>query len=75
MGFFNLLWGWADYEPKNWSGPPSSVEEEPTRFVVRDHDGQQFSLSALADAQRAQGDTDGAIASMREVVANIEESR
>jgi hypothetical protein len=19
MGFFDLLWGWADYEPKDWS--------------------------------------------------------
>jgi hypothetical protein len=20
MGFFDSLWGWADYEPKDWSG-------------------------------------------------------
>ena len=20
MGFFDLLWGWADYAPKDWSG-------------------------------------------------------
>ena len=35
MAFFDLLWGWADYEPKNWSGESLSVEEEPTCFVVR----------------------------------------
>jgi hypothetical protein len=42
MGFFDLLWGWADDSPKNWSGPPLSVEEEPTCFVVRDHSGQKL---------------------------------
>ena len=42
MGFFDSLWGWADYSPKDWSGPPLSVEEEPTRFVVRDHSGQKL---------------------------------
>jgi hypothetical protein len=39
MGFFDLLWG-ADYRPKDWSGSPLSVEEEPTCFVARDHSGQ-----------------------------------
>jgi hypothetical protein len=42
MGFFDLLWGWADDTPKDWSGPPLSVEEEPTCFVVRDHNGQKL---------------------------------
>ena len=22
MGFFDSLWGWADYEPKDWSEAP-----------------------------------------------------
>ena len=42
MGFFDLLWGWADYSPKNWSGPLLSVEEEPTCFIVRDQTGQKL---------------------------------
>jgi hypothetical protein len=42
MGFFDLLWGWADESPKHWSGAPLSVEEEPTCFVVRDHSGQKL---------------------------------
>lgn len=42
MGFFDFLWGWADYEPKNWSGPPFSVDEESTCFVVRDPSGQKL---------------------------------
>lgn len=42
MSFFDLLWGWADSTPKNWSGPHLSVEEEPTCFVVRDHSGQKL---------------------------------
>jgi hypothetical protein len=42
MGFFDLLWGWADYEPKNWSGPPLSVDEESACFVVRDPSGQKL---------------------------------
>ncbi len=42
MGFFDLLWGWADSSPKNWSGPPLSVDEESTCFVVRDHSGQKL---------------------------------
>jgi hypothetical protein len=33
MRFFDLLWGWADYTPKDWSGPPRSV-------VVRDKNGR-----------------------------------
>ena len=41
MGFFDLLWGWADSSPKNWSGPALSVDEEPSCFVVRDHSGQK----------------------------------
>ena len=40
--FFDLLWGWVDYRPKDWSGPPCSVEEESACFVVRDHNGQAF---------------------------------
>jgi hypothetical protein len=42
MGFFDLLWGWADSSPKNWSGPPLSVEEESSCFVVRDHSGKKL---------------------------------
>lgn len=42
MGFFDLLWGWADYNPKHWSGPPLSVDEQPTCFVVRDQTGQKI---------------------------------
>lgn len=42
MGFFDVLWGWADSSPKNWSGPPLSVVEEPTCFVVSDHSGQKL---------------------------------
>jgi hypothetical protein len=38
--FHALLWGWADYEPREWSGPPLSVEEQPSCFLVRDHNGQ-----------------------------------
>jgi hypothetical protein len=38
--FFDLLWGWADDRPKDWSGPPLSVEEQPSCFVVHDHNGQ-----------------------------------
>ena len=38
--FFDLLWGWADYRPKDWSGPPCSVQEESACFVVRDHNWQ-----------------------------------
>jgi hypothetical protein len=49
MGFFDLLWGWADDAPKDWSGPPRSVEEEPTRFVVRDHDGQKLAYVDFED--------------------------
>src|SRR5262249_10162461 len=50
MGFFDLLWGWADYEPKNWSGEPLSVEEEPTCFVVRDqHSGQKLATVYFED--------------------------
>ena len=37
-----MLWGWADYSPKSWSGPALSVEEEPTSFVVRDPSGQKL---------------------------------
>ena len=50
MGFFDLLWGWADYEPKNWSGESLSVEEEPTCFVVRDqHSGQKLATVYFED--------------------------
>jgi hypothetical protein len=49
MGFFDLLWGWADDAPKDWSGPPRSFEEEPTRFVVRDHDGQKLAYVDFED--------------------------
>jgi hypothetical protein len=49
MGFFDLLWGWADYRPKRWSGPPLSVEEEPTCFVVRDHSGQKLAYVYFED--------------------------
>ncbi len=38
--FFDLLWGWADDRPKDWSGPPLSVEEQPACFVVRGHNGR-----------------------------------
>ena len=50
MAFFDLLWGWADYEPKNWSGESLSVEEEPTCFVVRDqHSGQKLATVYFED--------------------------
>ena len=49
MRFFDLLWGWADYTPKDWSGPPLSVEEEPTCFVVRDHNGQKLAYVYFED--------------------------
>jgi hypothetical protein len=49
MGFFDLLWGWADDEPKNWSGPPLSVEEESDCFVVRHHDGQKLAYVYFED--------------------------
>jgi hypothetical protein len=49
MGFFDLLWGWADDGPKNWSGSPLSVEEEPTCFVVRDHSGQKLAYVYFED--------------------------
>ncbi|HYU26430.1 MAG TPA: tetratricopeptide repeat protein, partial [Thermoanaerobaculia bacterium] len=45
------------------------------RREAGDRGGQTFSLSALAYAQRAQNDVDGAIASMQDVVAIIEASR
>jgi CHAT domain-containing protein len=45
------------------------------RREIGDRGGQTFSLSALAHAQRAQGNVDGAIASMEDVVAIIEASR
>jgi len=49
MGFFDLLWGWADYTPKDWSGSPLSVEEEPTRFVVHDRSGQKLASVEFED--------------------------
>jgi hypothetical protein len=49
MGFFDLLWGWADSSPKNWSGPPLSVDEEPSCFVVRDHNGQKLARVDFED--------------------------
>src|SRR5207237_2392651 len=45
------------------------------RREAGDRGGQTFSLSALAYAQRAHNDVDGAIASMQDVVAIIEASR
>jgi len=49
MGFFDLLWGWADTSPKNWSGPPLSVDEESSCFVVRDHSGQKLARVDFED--------------------------
>jgi hypothetical protein len=49
MGFFDLLWGWADNTPKDWSGMPLSVEEEPTCFVVHDHSGQKVAYVYFED--------------------------
>ena len=49
MGFFDLLWGWADSSPKNWSGPPLSVDEEPSCFVVRDDNGQKVARVDFED--------------------------
>ena len=49
MGFFDLLWGWADSAPKDWSGPALSVEEEPNCFVVRDHSGQKLASVYFED--------------------------
>jgi hypothetical protein len=49
MGFFDLLWGWADNGPRNSSGPPLSVEEAPSCFVVRDHNGQTLAYVPFGD--------------------------
>ncbi len=49
MGFFDALWGWADSSPKNWSGPPLFVDEEPSCFVVRDHSGQKLARVDFED--------------------------
>jgi len=45
------------------------------RNDIGDRTGSTFSRSALAYAQQARGDVDGAIASMREVIAIIESGR
>jgi hypothetical protein len=39
MGFFDLLWGWADNEPKDWSGADykrayAGPEEEVANFFA-----------------------------------------
>ncbi len=47
MGFFDLLWGWADNGPR--TAPPLSVEEAPSCFVVRDHNGQTLAYVPFGD--------------------------
>jgi hypothetical protein len=69
---FDLLWGWADDGPKDWSGPPLSVEEQPSCFVVRDHSGQALTYVYFEEElSRRLADKSLTKAEARRIAANI----